>query len=125
MRLLVVEDDLSISVPLCEGLVREGFEVDLAHSGETALAAGPADLVLLDDLRAEDAARLVERLRTEFGEAAFTAPGGSPFHATFSAGIAMLEAGMGLEQWRQAADDALYASKQAGRDRVTLAPARP
>jgi two-component system response regulator RegX3 len=48
MRLLVVEDDPSISGPLAEGLTREGFEVDLAPTGEAALAADPADLVLLD-----------------------------------------------------------------------------
>lgn len=48
VRLLVVEDDPSISQPLCSGLIREGFEVELASTGEAALAAGPADLVLLD-----------------------------------------------------------------------------
>ncbi|MEZ5220505.1 MAG: response regulator transcription factor [Ilumatobacteraceae bacterium] len=48
MKILVVEDDPSISGPLCDGLRREGFEVDLAATGGDALAASPADLVLLD-----------------------------------------------------------------------------
>jgi DNA-binding response OmpR family regulator len=48
VRLLLVEDDPTISVPLREGLVREGFEVDVASTGAGALAAEPADLVLLD-----------------------------------------------------------------------------
>jgi DNA-binding response OmpR family regulator len=48
VRLLVVEDDPSISEPLVSGLSREGFEVDLVVTGEAALAAGPADMVLLD-----------------------------------------------------------------------------
>ena len=48
MRILVVEDDPSISVPLAEGLAREGFEVDVAATGAAALAAEPVDLVLLD-----------------------------------------------------------------------------
>ena len=48
VRLLVVEDDVSISGPLVEGLQREGFEVDLARTGAAALAADPVDLVLLD-----------------------------------------------------------------------------
>ncbi len=48
MRLLVVEDDPTISEPLCSGLRREGFDVDLVESGSDALAASPADLVLLD-----------------------------------------------------------------------------
>jgi len=48
VRLLVVEDDRTISEPLCVGLRREGFEVDLVTTGSDALAAEPADLVLLD-----------------------------------------------------------------------------
>ena len=44
MRILVVEDDRSIAGPLRDGLVREGFEVDLATTGTEALAAAPADL---------------------------------------------------------------------------------
>lgn len=48
VRLLLVEDDPSISVPLADGLRREGFEVELAATGAQALAAPPVDLVLLD-----------------------------------------------------------------------------
>ena len=48
MRLLLVEDDPTISEPLVEGLQREGFDVVLAATGAAALAAGPVDLVLLD-----------------------------------------------------------------------------
>jgi two-component system, OmpR family, response regulator RegX3 len=48
MRLLVVEDDPAIAGPLCTGLQRENFEVELARTGADALAAGDADLVLLD-----------------------------------------------------------------------------
>ena len=48
MRILVVEDDASISGPLEEGLTREGFDVEVASTGAAALAAEPADLVLLD-----------------------------------------------------------------------------
>ena len=48
VRLLLVEDDPTISDPLLEGLRREGFEVELAATGAAALAAGAVDLVLLD-----------------------------------------------------------------------------
>jgi DNA-binding response OmpR family regulator len=48
MKILVVEDDPSISEPLREGLVRAGFEVETASTGAAALAAEPAELVLLD-----------------------------------------------------------------------------
>lgn len=48
MRVLVVEDDSAIAEPLAVGLRREGFEVSCVSTGEAALAAPPADLVLLD-----------------------------------------------------------------------------
>lgn len=47
-RLLVVEDDPAIAGPLVRGLERAGFTVTHAADGTSALAAGPADLVLLD-----------------------------------------------------------------------------
>ena len=48
MKLLVVEDDNAIAEPLVEGLEREGFAVERAATGQAALDAAPADLVLLD-----------------------------------------------------------------------------
>ena len=48
MKILIVEDEDSIAEPLAEGLRREGFEVERAATGAEALAAGPADVVLLD-----------------------------------------------------------------------------
>jgi len=48
VRLLLVEDDPTISEPLVDGLRREGFEVELATTGAAALSADPVDLVLLD-----------------------------------------------------------------------------
>ena len=48
MRILLVEDEDSIAEPLAEGLRREGFDVDRAATAAAALAAGPADCVLLD-----------------------------------------------------------------------------
>ena len=48
VRLLLVEDDPTISGPLMEGLRREGFEVTHAQTGAEALVAGPVDLGLPD-----------------------------------------------------------------------------
>jgi two-component system, OmpR family, response regulator RegX3 len=48
VRILIVEDEDSIAEPLSEGLRREGFTVERAATGAEALAAGPADVVLLD-----------------------------------------------------------------------------
>jgi two-component system, OmpR family, response regulator RegX3 len=48
VRLLIVEDDPTISGPLRTGLVREGFDVDIVSTGAGALTAATVDLVLLD-----------------------------------------------------------------------------
>ncbi len=77
--------------------------------------------VLLDELDAAEALRLVNRLLEEFRAIEFIGADGTPFNATFSAGIATLQPGMTLETWRQAADDALYAAKKSGRNKVVLA----
>jgi two-component system response regulator RegX3 len=54
MKILVVEDEDAIAIPLAEGLRREGFEVERAATAEQALAAKQPDVVLLD-LRLPDA----------------------------------------------------------------------
>ena len=48
MRLLLVEDEDSIAVPLADGLRREGFAVERVATGAEALTAPEPDLVLLD-----------------------------------------------------------------------------
>ena len=48
MRLLLVEDEDSIAVPLADGLRREGFTVERVATGAEALTAPEPDLVLLD-----------------------------------------------------------------------------
>jgi two-component system response regulator RegX3 len=48
MHLLVVEDEDSIAEPLVEGLRDEGFDVTRVATGQEAIDAPPADLVLLD-----------------------------------------------------------------------------
>jgi two-component system, OmpR family, response regulator RegX3 len=65
-RLLLVEDEDAIVVPLVEGLEREGFEVTTVRTGGAALrAAGDADLVLLDlglpDVDGADVCRTLRR----------------------------------------------------------------
>jgi DNA-binding response OmpR family regulator len=47
-RILVVEDDAGIAQSLVRGLARAGYVVDTASTGTDALAAPPADVVLLD-----------------------------------------------------------------------------
>jgi two-component system, OmpR family, response regulator RegX3 len=48
VHILVVEDEDAIADPLVAGLRREGYDVSRVATGEDALEATPADLVLLD-----------------------------------------------------------------------------
>jgi DNA-binding response OmpR family regulator len=48
VHILVVEDEDAIADPLVAGLRREGYDVSRTATGEGALEASPADLVLLD-----------------------------------------------------------------------------
>ncbi len=77
--------------------------------------------VLLDQLSAEDAQRLVSRLLAEFATLEHAAGPDQHFRVTFSAGIAPWRSGLDLHAWIEAADQALYAAKKAGRNRVVIA----
>jgi diguanylate cyclase (GGDEF)-like protein len=78
--------------------------------------------LIFEGLPPSDVVRLVDRLRGELSRLEFEAPGRAPFRITFSAGVAALRPAMSWEDWREAADQALYAAKAAGRNRVELAP---
>jgi DNA-binding response OmpR family regulator len=48
LRVLLVEDDDGIAVPLVEGLIRAGFSVERVATGAAALDGRECDIVLLD-----------------------------------------------------------------------------
>lgn len=66
-RVLVVDDEPNIVMSLRFLMEREGFQVDVAPTGEAALAAlgqAPADLVLLDVMMPElDGFEVCQRIR--------------------------------------------------------------
>ena len=66
MRVLVVEDDEGIAWPLRRGLTRSGYQVESVGTGEAALRAAPADVVLLDlGLPDIDGLEVCRRLREQ------------------------------------------------------------
>jgi two-component system response regulator RegX3 len=69
MRVALIEDDPTISVPLADGLRRAGFEVEVAVNAAGGLdIAGAADLVLLDlglpDLDGSEVCRRIRETST-------------------------------------------------------------
>ncbi|MGV9879079.1 response regulator transcription factor [Streptomyces sp. NPDC003006] len=69
-RVLLAEDDASISEPLARALRREGYEVEVREDGPTALDAGlqggGVDLVVLDlGLPGMDGLEVARRLRAD------------------------------------------------------------
>ena len=90
----------------------------LRQSDRVGRYGGEEFATLTEELPQAEVVRLVERLLAEFGAMEHHAADGKPFHTTFSAGVAMLTPGMTLDAWKKAADDALYAAKAGGRNRV-------
>jgi diguanylate cyclase (GGDEF)-like protein len=84
---------------------------------------GEEFLVLVEDLGLQRAEQLAERLRHALcADALELEPG--PHPVTISLGVALLqEEDGGYSDLLRRADRALYRAKEAGRDRVVLAPA--
>ena len=74
--------------------------------------------ILIEDLKQDEAVRLLNRLLDEFAAMEHYALDGVVFHCTFSAGIAVLDRTMTLSQWLESADRALYVAKAEGRRRI-------
>ena len=69
MRILIIEDEKKTAAFLAKGLREAGFRIELAHDGETGLAAarrGKFDLLVVDImLPKKDGWTLVEELRAD------------------------------------------------------------
>ncbi|HEX5854135.1 MAG TPA: diguanylate cyclase, partial [Thermoanaerobaculia bacterium] len=90
----------------------------LRQSDHLGRLGGDEFAAIIDNIGENQAVRLLERVREEFFALDQVATDGSRFHATFSAGVAVLEPGLDAGRWRERADAALYAAKSRGRNRV-------
>ena len=79
---------------------------------------GEEFLVMAPLCTATDALNLAEKLRTLVATRPFSLVG----TVTASFGVAELHPGESLDAWLKRADDALYAAKSAGRNRVRMSP---
>ncbi|MBM4320815.1 MAG: sensor domain-containing diguanylate cyclase [Deltaproteobacteria bacterium] len=105
-------------------VLRSGMRTDLDLA---ARYGGEEFLLILPETAAEGAAVAAERLRSAVQEHEVTIDEGKTTRVTMSFGIAELRpsAEETLETLLKRADDALYASKQQGRNRVTIHGAAP
>jgi diguanylate cyclase (GGDEF)-like protein len=78
---------------------------------------GEEFMLLLPDTREADAAAVAEELRASIAESALLEGGA----VTASIGVSELHPGESLDSWMKHADDAMYAAKKAGRNRVVRA----
>ncbi|MFV8569735.1 diguanylate cyclase [Marinobacter sp. SBS5] len=91
----------------------------LRESDTIGRYGGEEFLVVLSDCSAEQAAELIDDIRIRFSELVFTS-GDDSFHVTMSAGVAAINDYPLASEAIEAADQALYERKQAGRNGVTV-----
>ncbi len=107
-------------------VLREIAHTVRRHTPPSASAArygGEEFAVALPGVEAEEGVEFAEKLRrvvAEYGILNYQS--GGHLHVTVSLGVAAYQLGQGKSRLIARADEALYASKRAGRNRVTLAP---
>jgi two-component system, cell cycle response regulator len=82
---------------------------------------GEEFLLVLPGIEGAGARALAERVRAAIEETEFDLGVEAPYPVTLSVGVATLCDGQGVEALVTAADEALYAAKAAGRNRVVVA----
>ena len=98
---------------LADALRENVREIDTA-----ARWGGEEFAVILPGTDLEGAAQVAERIRVALAERAILSVDGAPLHVTASFGVATSTATSTVQQLVEAADEALYRAKRAGKDRV-------
>ena len=102
--------------------IAERLEATVRRSDAVARWGGEEFCILLTDVRSDDALRSqLERVRTAFSREPLVLPDGQALAVTCSIGGARTTALASLDTLLVEADDALYAAKRAGRNRVRIA----
>lgn len=107
-----------------DDVLRTFAEILRAHvrSNDTIARLGGEEFgVLFYDLSLRDAQEACERVRSQLAAATVQAHDGRPVRTTVSVGLAAAGTASSLEDALRAADEALYRSKDAGRNRLSVA----
>jgi len=81
---------------------------------------GEEFMIVLPATEPADAARLIDRLRAFFAQQSYETEDGQEIACRFSAGLAAYPSFITTQEIINAADEALYTAKQAGRNRVEI-----
>lgn len=92
----------------------------LRQSDYLARFGGEEFVLLLPQTPIESGMQALEKMRLHISQCPFNFQG-KPVQITFSAGVSAYRKGESAEQWLHRADEALYASKGAGRNKTTAA----
>lgn len=93
------------------------LSAEIGASGHVGRWGGEEFLVILDDVKAQEALEVAERLRRAIGDSVLTI-GAVRLRITMTAGVATLLPGESFSDGLARADAALYVGKSTGRDRV-------
>jgi len=106
-------------------LVAEAIRGSLGPGDQAYRLGGEEFLVVMKAASVPAAAARADRMRLAIAELGVTHPASPHGNVTVCVGVAGLDraAGMSIERWISHADEALYAAKSAGRNRVATAPA--
>jgi two-component system cell cycle response regulator len=109
----------------CGDLVLREFATlmhEVVREGDTAARWGGEEFaLLLPDTDVEGAERVAERLRRGLESQVILSPEGQPLRVTVSLGVAGYPEAGGRVELVDAADEALYRAKRAGKNRVVIA----
>ncbi|WP_256865596.1 diguanylate cyclase [Paenibacillus sp. 32352] len=96
------------------------LQKNLRSTDLIARFGGEEFVVVLPGSTAQDAQKTIESILQQIRTEPVAQNDGQTFHITFSAGVSAWSEGMTIEEWIQRSDDAMYAAKQGGRDRVMI-----
>ena len=100
--------------------VAEILQSNVRASDCCARLGGDEFGLLFPDTKKEEAELILERIRAKVAKTTLHVGNGAELGVTLSIGFVVWESGMGVTDMESHADDAMYSSKNSGKNRITL-----